>query len=227
MTDPKFDQYAHSYNDLHHQSTQIAGEEPDYFSAYKIAFLAEKLGEPSMSRNLLDFGCGVGNCLGHLLATFPTSNVYGLDISSASIEVARQAFPKAHLDLIQESLPLLDNSINAAIAVGVYHHMPVSERQKWTNELRRVIRPGGGLYIFEHNPLNPVTQKIVRDCPFDDDAILLPRRESLALMRDAGFTDLSCDYVMFFPKSLAGLRPLEKYIRGIPFGAQYVAYGRA
>jgi len=95
------------------------------------------------------------------------------------------------------------------------------------SEIRRVIRPGGRFYLFEHNPVNPVTRKMVRDCPFDDDAILLPRRESATLMRESGFSSVSVDYVMFFPHMLAKLRPFERFMTRIPIGAQYVACGVA
>jgi len=224
---PKFDQYADTYNNLHRESTRIAGEDPDYFAAYKVAFLSDHLRKSANpSEDILDFGCGVGNCLTHLVRTFPESRIHGLDVSGASINAARDSFPTVNLGVIEGSLPLDDNSIDVAIAVGVYHHMPPAERQKWTDELHRVIRSGGGLYIFEHNPLNPITQKIVRDCPFDDDAILLPRRESIGLMRTSGFKDISVDYVMFFPRALSVLRPVEGLLASIPFGAQYVAYGR-
>jgi SAM-dependent methyltransferase len=225
---PKFDQYADTYNDLHRESTRIAGEGPDYFAAYKVGFLSDHLRKSAHpSTDILDFGCGVGNCLAHLVRTFPNSRIHGLDVSSASIDAAREKFPSVNFGVIEASLPLDDSSIDVAIAVGVYHHMVPAERQKWTDELRRIIRPGGILYIFEHNPLNPITQKIVRECPFDDDAILLPKRESVGLMRASGFKDISVDYVMFFPRVLSVLRPLESLLTGIPFGAQYVACGRA
>jgi hypothetical protein len=109
----------------------------------------------------------------------------------------------------------------------VFHHIPPGERACWVSELRRVIRPGGALFVFEHNPLNPLTRKVVNDCPFDEDAILLPRRETTTLLRDAGFEDVAADYIVFFPQALAVLRPLERRLAWLPAGAQYAVHGRA
>lgn len=222
--DAKFDGYAKSYNDLHAESVKTIGEDPDYFAGYKIAYLREK--EPD-GQAIFDFGCGVGNCLKHLVVDFPKAAIHGADVSADSVEQARQACPGVKLGVIGETLPIQAHSMDVAIAVGVFHHIPPADRQDWVHQLRSVLKPGGRLYFFEHNPINPVTRKIVRDCPFDDDAILLPHRESERRMADAGFSEVRTEFVMFFPKALAAFRPLERYLRWLPIGAQYVTVGRA
>lgn len=222
--DAKFDSYAKTYNDLHAETVKTMGDDPDYFAGYKIAYLREK--EPD-GQAIFDFGCGVGNCLKHLVEEFPRSMIYGADISADSVELARQAAPGVILGVIDGSLPVQRHSMDAAIAVGVFHHIPPEERQGWVEQLRIALKPGGRLYFFEHNPLNPVTRKVVRECPFDDDAILLPHQESEKRMADAGFTDIRTEYVMFFPKALGVFRPFERYLRWLPIGAQYVTSGRA
>lgn len=226
----QFDRYAHSYRDLHRASIRASGEEPDYFAAYKIAYMASRMGGKVAAQplNILDFGCGVGASIPHLAEMFPLAKVHGLDVSSESIDLAEASNPQAVLDVINETqLPLADGSMDVAMAACVYHHIAPIERQRWTRELRRVLKPGGYIFIFEHNPLNPLTQKVVRDCPFDDDAILLPRSESLTLLRDSGFDDITVNYIVFFPRVLAFLRPLEKLLVKLPLGAQYAAHGRA
>jgi len=75
--------------------------------------------------------------------------------------------------------------------------------------------------------LNPVTVKAVRESPVDQDAILLPRRELLALARDSAFQHVGSRYIVFFPRFLAGLRPLEPFMGWVPFGAQYVVHAIA
>lgn len=228
MDHSKFDSYAATYNDAHHGSTCIAGEDPDYFAAYKVNYLANHLRKSgARSGDILDFGCGVGNCLTHLVPTFPESSIHGMDVSSASIAISAKNFPTVHTAVVSDALPLEDNAIDVAIAAGVFHHIPPGHRQQWMNELHRVIRPGGRFYLFEHNPINPVTRKIVRECPFDDDAILLHRGESLSRMKHAGFAGVSANYVMFFPHALNYLRPIERFLAKIPMGAQYVVCGIA
>lgn len=227
--EPHFDRYARSYRDLHRESVRASGEEPDYFAAYKVAYMAKHLADlPSTQPlSILDFGCGVGGSIDHIHRMFPGSTVHGLDVSGESIELARASYPEVDFGVIGETtLPMADQSVDVVMAACVYHHIPPADRAMWTSELKRVLKPDGHAFIFEHNPLNPLTQKVVRDCPFDDDAILLPRGETLSLLGDAGFGSTRVDYIVFFPKLLGFLRPLEKLLAKLPLGAQYVAHAR-
>lgn len=227
--DPHFDRYAQAYGELHRESIRMSGEEPGYFADYKAAHVAARLGaKAGEPLRLLDFGCGVGGTIPYLRAHLPRAQLHGVDVSGASLAQAAQAHPDATFTEIGDRrLPVDDASIDIAVAACVYHHVPPAERAHWTAELHRVLRPGGRLFVFEHNPLNPLTQKVVRDCPFDDDAILLPRRESMGLLRAAGFSGVEARYIVFFPQLLAALRPLERRLGWLPAGAQYVVEGRA
>jgi ubiquinone/menaquinone biosynthesis C-methylase UbiE len=226
--DPQFDRYAHSYRDLHRDSVRLSGEEPEFFAAYKVDFVATHLASVATPLRLLDFGCGVGGSLQHMRRRFPQGQLYGVDVSEESLALARKAHPHAEFSLVQGStIGLPDDSVDVAMAACVFHHIPPSERASWVSELHRVLRPGGTLFVFEHNPLNPLTRKVVNDCPFDDDAILLPRRETTTLLRNAGFEDVEADYIVFFPQALAALRPIERHLGWLPAGAQYAVHGRA
>lgn len=223
---PEFDRYANSYTQLHKASIAASGEEPAYFSAYKAKYMASALG-PDMGDKplaILDFGCGVGNSIPHLRASFPGAVLEGVDPSGESIEVARQALSEAarFQVMANSGLPYPDNSFDAVLVACVLHHIAPGERLRWMRELQRVVKPKGQIFVFEHNMLNPLTVKAVKDCPFDEDAILLPRSELFGLARDAGFTDIRVRYVVFFPHALSVFRPLEPLLGWVPLGAQYV-----
>jgi hypothetical protein len=79
--------------------------------------------------------------------------------------------------------------------------------------------------IHEHNPLNPLTRHAVNNCPFDENAILIKSRTLQKLLIDAGFQDVKREYRIFFPRFLRSLRPTERHLRNIPFGAQYFVTG--
>jgi hypothetical protein len=83
------------------------------------------------------------------------------------------------------------------------------------------------MVTFEHNPLNPVTRYIVATCPFDKNAILLPARTLVRRQRQAGFSNIGVRYTGFFPGPLRALRPLERFMTGMPIGAQYYTFARA
>ena len=77
------------------------------------------------------------------------------------------------------------------------------------------------MYIFEHNPLNPVTRQVFENCPFDVDAEMLTTRQTHELALASGLRIQHSAYTLFFPKPLKILRPLERYLRWLPLGAQY------
>ncbi|WP_266183426.1 class I SAM-dependent methyltransferase [Dyella humicola] len=225
---PEFDQYANSYTQLHAANIKASGEEPPYFAAYKAKFMAGKspTRADAVPLEILDFGCGVGNSIPHLQQAFPKANLNGADLSGESVAVASASHGAiASFKVIDSNnLPYEDASFDLILVACVFHHIPPEQRRHWMAELRRVLKPTGQLFVFEHNILNPLTVKAVNDCPFDEDAILLPRKELLGLAKGASFTRVNAQYVVFFPRPLSALRQLEPLMGWIPFGAQYVVY---
>ena len=69
--------------------------------------------------------------------------VLGLDISQASLDVARQsgAYSSVEQADLQQPLPLEDDSVDALVCVGVMTYLPEVEAV-W-REFARVVRPGG------------------------------------------------------------------------------------
>ena len=45
----------------------------------------------------------------------------------------------------------------------VLHHVPRSERPALIDGMKRALRPGGLLFVFEHNPYNPLTRHAVAE----------------------------------------------------------------
>lgn len=227
---PQFDSYAKEYDALHRRSITASGEEPAYFAEYKIKYIAQFLGNSVTQGELavMDFGCGIGNCIPHINRHLPNARVHGVDISSESLALAKERFPAAAFTLLKDGkIPLSDQSVDVAFAACVFHHIAPAERQSWSKEVQRVLKPGGSFFIFEHNPLNPVTQLAVKGCEFDHDAVLLSRQECVELLSSAGLHGASAHYIVFFPRVLAALRAMERHLGWLPLGAQYVAHGRA
>ena len=113
-----------------------------------------------------------------------------------------------------------------ALASCVFHHIPEVEHVPLLGEIRRVLKPGGVLFVFEHNPLNPLTRHAVDTCPFDEHAVLIRAASMLRRVRGAGFPDASVKSRIFFPHILRALRPLERRLTWLPLGAQYYVLGR-
>ncbi len=228
---PEFDQYARHYNDMHRASIRASGEEPSYFSRYKARYMAANLGRIKSGQplDLLDFGCGVGNSIPHLRDAFPHARLHGVDPSGESIQVAASAHGDTASFQVgaDDKLPYGNGSFDLIQVACVFHHIRPGERDLWMRELKRVLRPSGDLFVFEHNMLNPLTVRAVRECPFDEDAILLPKRELLGLTRSVGFNAVSARYIVFFPRALGFMRPIEPLMGSIPLGAQYTVHAVA
>ena len=109
-------------------------------------------------------------------------------------------------------------------AAGVFHHIAPPERPDALAFCRSHLSPGGDLVVFEHNPYNPATRKMVADCPFDEDAVLLPPSELEGLARHADLRLVERAFTLFFPRQLNWLRPLERYLKGFPLGGQYYVW---
>jgi 2-polyprenyl-3-methyl-5-hydroxy-6-metoxy-1,4-benzoquinol methylase len=217
--EPAFDQYAAHYADILDAHVAFSGETGGYFAAYKARHVARLLGSAFAGR-ILDFGCGVGTLAKALKDSLPQATVDGYDVSSKGLA---QIDPWiAAQGLFSADLSRLDRSYDAIVAANVFHHVAPAERPSAAGRLAGRLAPGGKIFIFEHNPVNPGTQWVVRHIPFDRDAQLLWPGETRRLLRSAGLKNLRTDYIVFFPKPLAWFRPLEPHLTWCPVGAQYV-----
>ena len=105
---------------------------------------------------------------------------------------------------------------------NVFHHVEPIERKETLLKIKMLLKPGGKIIIFEHNPLNPVTRYIVSQCPFDKDAEIILRRKFLKLTADCGLKTDGKKYILFFPWSPKIFRKMEKLLGFMPLGAQYM-----
>jgi SAM-dependent methyltransferase len=125
-----------------------------------------------------------------------------------------------------ETLPFADESFDLAFAVNVFHHVDPPDRAALAAELARVVRPGGIVAVFEHNPLNPLTRLVVSRCEFDEGVELLSTREVSALLTRAGLQPVERRYILFFPWRAAFLQRLEARLGPVPLGAQHLTAAR-
>jgi SAM-dependent methyltransferase len=214
-----FDDFAESYDETLSRQLDFFEQGTDYFARHKVSVVRRLLRhEPSV---ILDFGCGVGNNLKQLMNIFPNASITGTDISGKSMEIAAARNHGAAFTPIV-SLGNSRDSFDLIFIANVFHHIVPAHRVGTVEMLRNIIASGGELFIFEHNPYNPVTRRLVNSCPFDTDAELLKPGEMIKLLKDSGFSVLRRDFILFFPRFLSLLRPLERYMTAVPLGGQYV-----
>jgi SAM-dependent methyltransferase len=211
-----FDQYAGQYEAILAAQTNFFDGDSNYFARYKIELAHQLVGEVAA---VLDFGCGIGRSMSHLRELFPQADIVGCDPSADSLAIAREQNPTCRF--VQMDELDTDTKFDLVIASCVFHHIPPQDRQMAIRFCYSRLKEGGHFIIFEHNPVNPVTRHLVKNCPFDTDAVLLSMRETIERMRNAQLAIDKSSYCLFFPQQLAALRPLEKYLRWLPMGGQY------
>jgi SAM-dependent methyltransferase len=108
----------------------------------------------------------------------------------------------------------------------VFHHIDSSAHVELLAELRRTLRPGGWLFIFEHNPWNPLTLRAVEGCDFDANAQRIASRAMKKRLTAGGLAETRVQFRLFFPHALRYLRPLERALSWLPLGGQYCARAR-
>ena len=212
-----FDEYSADYDDLLRESTKLYAEDSEYFARYKVDLVRDAARGPVT--RVLEYGCGTGRNIGYLQAAFPEARIVGTDVSAASLQIAATNNPKAQFELESEGLEL--GGFDLIFVASVFHHIPPSGRAAAMATLARRLVPGGSIDIFEHNPFNPVTRRIVSTCPFDADAILLKPAELRSLFRHAGLHLHRQTYCLFVPPRLSWFLPLEKLLGWLPLGGQY------
>ena len=231
MSDAEFDRHAAGYCQQHEQTIAISGEEPAYFSEYKMRdfrALVDEVGLP-VDGSYLDFGSGVGASVGPFCRLLPRARLVCADVSADSLSLSAAAHGDAveHAWMPEGTLPFADTQFDGAFACCVFHHIPHDPHAQAMAEIKRVLKPGGLLMVYEHNPFNPLTVRTVRNCPFDENAVLLTARQLQRIGDAAGLRRHRRDYRVFFPAALACMRPLEDWLRWLPMGAQYFVALRA
>ena len=221
-TKMQFDQFAQSYKHVLDQSIAASGEDSTYFAEYKARYLARILGADFPGK-ILDFGCGVGLLSRFIKKHLPKSRLDGFDVSRESI--ARIDHSLTGAGVFTSDPDHLACDYDLIVVANVLHHVIPEQRESTIKELANRLAPHGKLAIIEHNPANPMTRRTVDRCPFDEDAILLPSTEAQSLVQAAGLSVLRRDYIVFMPRPLARLRPLEPWLAWLPLGAQYAVLG--
>ncbi len=212
-----FDDYVDNYESLLKEQLSFFSKDRGYFSEYKVNLTKKYTNiEP---KTVLDFGCGIGLSLAFLHKYFPNANLFATDISKKSVEYVRNNFSYVNvLDYNQ----IGSQKFDLIFITGVFHHVPIEQRDSLMQHLSTLLANDGQLFIFEHNPYNPVTRRMVATCPFDEDAVLLSLNSLKKIIAQTNrFKIEKTKYCLFFPEILSKFRFLESKISWLPLGGQY------
>ncbi len=226
----EFDAYASDYRERIERIVGFSGRSHQFFVETKVNHLLEtltSLGAVPKQMRMLDLGCGTGETDSLLVPH--VGELHGLDISAASIAIAGQRPENASVRYATYpggQLPYENDTFDAVFAITVLHHVPRGDWTRFFQEMTRVIKPGGFVILYEHNPFNPLTRWVVSRCEFDREAVLLSARTAQGLYRTAGLRIEQVAHLLLFPWQGAWLRRVERALQNLPLGAQYTVIGR-
>lgn len=179
---------------------------------------------------VLDLGCGDGINAAHFEHYFAGMEYFGIDVSHMSIMQAKKSERQnVHFECYDgKKIPYKDGSFDIILVACVLHHVPHGEHRGLLSECKRALKENGSIYIFEHNPANPATRKIVDGCEFDRDAVLVHKGDLKKIMDQIGFRNVRASYTIFFPRKgiFKKLVRFEGLLKGLPLGGQYYLSGQ-
>lgn len=228
MSEKEFDSFADDYRTILDGALSLGGGESAYYAERKFDSLrAFYHARPRrLPTAILDFGCGTGTNLPFLRNLFESATLHGVDVSGRSIELAQELrIPDCELHMYDgRVLPYESGKFDLVVISNVLHHIEPSARASTLKAISRCMRPGGLLAVFEHNPANPLTRKVVRDCPFDVGVTLVKPRELRSALTGLGYRMMDHWNIIFFPAVLKRLKFIEPSLRRLPLGAQYATF---
>ena len=117
----------------------------------------------------------------------------GVDASTGMLAEALENGVGAVYAAYSSALPFEDDVFDLSLSVATMHHLETPERVADTiAEMGRVVRPGGYVLIWDHNPLNPYWPILMKRVPQDHgDERLVSVWELLEATRQAGLKPVS------------------------------------
>src|ERR1019366_4417403 len=100
---------------------------------------------------ILDFGCSVSRVLRYW-KNLRGPEIWGTDYNPKLIQWCQANIPfgKFQVNKLKERLEYEDEKFDFIYALSVFTHMTESQQFLWINELSRVLKPGGYLFITTH-----------------------------------------------------------------------------
>lgn len=115
-----------------------------------LATFEEHLGIDSLvDKKILDFGGGCARIARNFLPFSGTAQLSLCDIDADAIQWIKQTMPWIRPQVSQPAppLPYPDDAFDLVYSFSVFSHMPAPTAVSWLKELKRVVRPGGGIVL--------------------------------------------------------------------------------
>jgi ubiquinone/menaquinone biosynthesis C-methylase UbiE len=102
---------------------------------------------------LLDIGCGTGAFLREVKRNYPRLAVTGLDLSGPYLRLARRRLAEwsrvTMVEAAAERMPFAAGQFDVVTCIYLFHELPSGVRRAVSDEIRRVLKPGGSLIFVD------------------------------------------------------------------------------
>ncbi|WP_291012172.1 class I SAM-dependent methyltransferase [Hydrogenophaga sp.] len=106
---------------------------------------------PLQAQAIIELGCGAARLARDLLQRWPLCHVTGLEVDALQ-HAKNLAAPQDRLVFLAagaQAVPLPGVSFDLALMLKSLHHVPMAAMDQALDEVARVVRPGGHLYVSE------------------------------------------------------------------------------
>jgi ubiquinone/menaquinone biosynthesis C-methylase UbiE len=139
---------------------------------------------PGDHPRILDVGCGGGYDLEYWLSNgWPADSLAGVDLVESRIAAARKRCPDVDLQVISGvNLPFATGSFDVATAMTVFSSiLDATVRRLLFAEMRRVVRPGGSILVYDFVVRKPGNVDVVAMTPRVLRSMAGPPAESISV----------------------------------------------
>ncbi len=147
---------------------------------------------PKSGSIILDVGCGTGILLNQLFLLNKNLQLYGLDISSEMIKIAKNKLKEVEIKKGSASnLPYKNNIFDYVFCANSFHHYLNSEQS--LKEMFRVLKPKGKLILFDpfSNGLSrKYLNRIINVLFHEGDTKIYSQQEMWRMFEKVGFIDI-------------------------------------
>jgi len=119
-------------------------------TAEEIVTLFSKYYDFSKPNNkILDWGCGPGRIVRHLPALLPSTQIYGTDYNETYIGWCIENMKGVNflINKIDPPMNFTDLFFDTIFGLSIFTHLSEKNHFEWINELHRVLKLGGGVFI--------------------------------------------------------------------------------
>lgn len=178
---------------------------------------------------LLDVGGGTGALAQKLMAR--GYQVTGTDASLGMLRIFKSKTSTVPAGALAHALPFRSETFQGVICVALLHHIARPEAVRASlAEMYRVLRRGGALLVWDHNPANPYWPIIMKRVPQDSgQERLIPLAEICTGLSQAGASSIEVfrkgfvpDFVP--PALLPALQWLEDGLERTPLLRRWAAH---